>query len=93
MCSQHTSDERGPRGCGGRTVVRLDAAALWQRLDQLDRSQAWLAKKMGVSPAYVSMLVNGSRAPSARIRRRMLRVLGVGDYHQLFRLEDLDDDP
>ena len=93
MCSQHTSDERGPRERGGRTVVRLDAAALWQRLDQLDRSQAWLARKLGVSPAYVSMLVNGSRVPSKRIRLRMLRVLGVGDYHQLFRLEDLDDDP
>ena len=93
MCSQHINHDRGPRGRGGRTVVRLDAAALWQRLDQLDRSQAWLARKLGVSPAYVSMLVNGSRAPSKRIRKRMLRVLGVGDFHQLFRLEDLDDDP
>jgi len=93
MCSQHINHDRGPRGRGGRTFVRLDAAALWQRLDQLDRSQAWLARKLGVSPAYVSMLVNGSRAPSKRIRLRMLRVLGVGDSNQLFRLEDLDDDP
>ena len=93
MCSQHINHDRGPRGRGGRTVVRLDAAALWQRLDQLDRSQAWLARKLGVSPAYVSMLVNGSRAPSKRIRLRMLRVLGVGDFRQLFIMEDLDDDP
>ena len=93
MCSQHTSNARGPRGRGGRTVVRLDAAALWERLALLGRSQNWLAREMGVTPSYVSKLVNGSRTPSGRIRNRMLKVLGVSDFHQLFRLEDIDDDP
>ena len=93
MCSQHINRPRGPRGRGGRTVVRLDTAALWERLALLNRSQNWLAREMGVSPAYISMLVNGERAPSGRIRRRMLRALGVSDFHQLFRLEDRDDDP
>ena len=60
MCSQHTSHDRGPRGRGGRTVVRLDTAALWERLALLGRSQNWLAGEMGVTPSYVSKLVNGS---------------------------------
>ena len=93
MPSQHRSRPRGPRGRGGRTVVRLDAAALWERLALLDRSQNWLARQMGVSPAYVSLLVNGGRAPSGRIQKRMLKALGVNDFNQLFTLEVTDDQP
>ena len=91
--SQHRSRPRGPRGRGGRTVIRLDAAALWERLALLDRSQNWLAREMRVSPAYVSLLVNGGRAPSGRIPKRMLKALGVNDFHQLFTLEVTDDQP
>ena len=83
--------QKGPRRRGGRTVVRLNAAALWERLALLNRSQNWLAREIGVSPGYLSMLVNGGRAPSGRIRRRMLKALGVDDFHQLFRLEVTDE--
>ena len=93
MCSQHINRERGPRRRRGRSVVRLDTAALWERLALLNRSQNWLAREIGVSPAYVSMLVNEGRAPSGRIRTRMLKALGVDDFHQLFRLEVTDDEP
>ncbi|MDE2780342.1 MAG: helix-turn-helix transcriptional regulator [Chloroflexota bacterium] len=78
---------KGHRRRDGRTVVRLDAAALFQRLEMLGRSQNWLAKQVGVTPAYVSMLVNGGRSPSGRIRRRMLRALGVTRSRQLFKTE------
>ena len=93
MPSQHRSRPRGPRGREGRTVIRLDAAALWERLALLDRSQNWLAREMGVSPAYVSLLVNGGRAPSGRVQKRMLKALGVNDFNQLFTLEVTDDQP
>ena len=93
MRSQHTNHDRGPRRRRGRSVVRLDTAALWERLALLNRSQNWLAREIGVSPAYVSMLVNEGRAPSGRIRRRMLKALGVDDFHQLFRLEVINDEP
>ena len=92
MCSQHINHERDPRRRRGRSVVRLDTAALWERLALLNRSQNWLAREIGVSPGYVSMLVNEGRAPSGRIRQRMLRALGVDDFHQLFRLEEMDDE-
>ena len=92
MCP-HFDESRGPSGRGGRTVVRLNTIAFWDRLAMLDRSQNWLAREIGVSPGYISMLVNGERAPSGRIRKRMLRALGVEDHHQLFRWEEQFDDP
>ena len=85
------NNEKGPRRRGGRTVVRLDVAALWKRLAILNRSQNWLAREIGVSPGYVSMLVNSGRSPSGRIRRRMLKALELTEFHQLFRLEDRDE--
>ena len=88
-----TDESRGPRRRRGRTVVRLDTAALWKRLAVLNRSQNWLAREIGVSPGYVSMLVNAGRTPSGRIRKRMLKALGLNDFHQLFRLEVRDDEP
>ena len=92
MFSQHKNCKRGPRRRRGRSVVRLDTAALWERLALLNRSQNWLAREIGVSPGYVSMLVNEGRAPSGRIRTRMLKALGVSDFHQLFKLEEMDDE-
>ena len=91
--SSQTEESRGPRRRRGRTVVRLDTAALWKRLAVLNRSQNWLAREIGVSPGYVSMLVNAGRTPSGRIRKRMLKALGLNDFHQLFRLEVRDDEP
>ena len=58
-------------------MVRLKTQALWARLSLLGRSQNWLAREVGLSPGYLSTLVNEERAPSGRIRRRMQRVLGV----------------
>ena len=91
MCPK-TDKSRGPRRRRGRTVVRLDTAALWKRLAAINRSQNWLAREIGVSPGHVSMLVNGGRTPSGRVRNRMLKALGLNDFHQLFRLEVRDDE-
>ena len=59
----------------------------------MNRSQNWLAREIGVSPSYVSMLVNEGRTPSGRVRKRMLKALGLTDFHQLFRMEVQDDQP
>lgn len=71
----------------GRTVVWLKAEALWERLTLLGRSQNWLARETGISPGYLSMLVNNRRTPSGRVRRRMQQVLGVEDFHALFAVQ------
>ena len=91
MRSQDANESKGRPRRGGRTVVRLDAAALWKRLALLNRSQNWLAREIGISPGYLSLLVNEGRAPSGRIRRRMQKALGVEDFHELYRLEDGND--
>ena len=75
-----------------RTVVLLKTKALWDRLALLDRSQNWLAREVGISPGYLSTLVNEGRAPSGRIRQRMKAVLGVEDFDELFELRHEDDD-
>ncbi len=77
MSLDHIEESEDPRRRRRRTVVRLNTAALWERLALLGRSQNWLAGKAGISPGYLSMLVKEGRAPSGRIRLRMQEVLGV----------------
>ena len=71
-----------------RTVAMLKPEPLWERLAVLGRSQNWLAREAGISPGYLSMLVNGKRAPSGCLRRRLQRLLDVEDFHELFALQD-----
>ena len=70
-----------------RTAVRLRPQALWDRLALLHRSQNWLADQLGISRSHLSRLVNGERATSGGLRRRMQRVLEVEDFHELFVIE------
>ena len=88
MNLRKANERTGHRKRGGRAVVRLDEAVLWKRLALLNRSQSWLAQEIGISPGYLSMLVNTGRAPSGRIRERMQKALGVDDFNELFRLEE-----
>lgn len=91
MSSRDANQMKGSPRRAGRTVVRLDAAALWRRLNILNRSQNWLAREVGISPGYLSTLVNEGRAPSGRIRRRMQKALRVENFHELFEQEMSDD--
>ncbi|MDE0476370.1 MAG: helix-turn-helix transcriptional regulator [Gammaproteobacteria bacterium] len=76
-----------------RVVVTLKPEPLWERLAVLGRSQNWLAREAGISRGYLSMLVNGKRSPSGRIRRRLLRILELEDFHELFTLRSGRDEP
>ena len=75
-----------------RTVVMLKTQALWDRLALMGRSQGWLARQVGISSSYMSTLVNSGRAPSGRIRRRMLRFLEMKDFHELFMFRKREDE-
>ena len=57
----------------------------------LNRSQNWLAREIGISPGYVSKLVNTGRSPSGRIRRPDAQGLELTEFEDLFRLEDSDE--
>ena len=92
MAPERKEEPRGSRRRGARSAVRLDARSLWARLALLNRSQNWLAQEIGISSGYLSKLVTAGRPPSGRIRRRMLKALGVDDFHELFKLEEEEQD-
>lgn len=72
--------------------VRLNAHALWTRLNRLSMSQNELAHLAGTSSGYLSQLVNGHKYPSPVMRRRLMRVLGDVSFDELFVVEDDEDD-
>jgi len=51
--------------------------ALIRRLAELDKSQLWLAKQLGVDPANISFYVSGKRVPRANTFLRICDILGV----------------
>ena len=67
--------------------VWLNPVAVWDSLDQLDISQNQLARLAGISPGHLSLLMNGKRSPAPGVRRRLMRALGVDDFHVLFVME------
>ena len=67
--------------------VWLNPVAVWELLDQLDISQNQLARLAGISPGHLSLLMNGKRSPAPGVRRRLMRTLGVEDFHVLFVME------
>lgn len=67
--------------------VWLNPVAVWELLDQLDISQNQLARLAGISPGHLSLLMNGKRSPAPGVRRRLMKALGVDDFHVLFIME------
>lgn len=65
----------------GRLRVRLKAVALWGRLAVMNRSQNWLAREIGITPSYLSMLVNGvgivEGRPKSAASNRVVSLAGV----------------
>jgi transcriptional regulator with XRE-family HTH domain len=45
-----------------------------------ERTGAWLARKTGKSPAYVTKVLNGSRRPSPDFKARASEALGVPEH-------------
>lgn len=46
-------------------------------LDSQERTGAWLSRKTGKSPAYVTKVLNGTRRPSPDFKARAAEALGV----------------
>ena len=67
--------------------VWLNPVAVWELLDQLEISQNQLARLAGISPGHLSLLMNGKRSPAPAVRRRLMKALGVDDFHRLFIME------
>ena len=68
-------------------TTQLKSVAVWRRLTELNRSQAWLARKADITPGYLSLLIAGRRHPSSDVRQRIQDALGVEDFSDLFAME------
>ena len=71
--------------------ARLDPDRAWERLHVLNMSQHELARRIGRSPRFVSDLFHGRRYASGETRRRLMEVLQVNSFEDLFILEETDD--
>ena len=67
--------------------VKLSPNRVWELLNRLNMSQNELARMACISSGYLSQLMSGTRCPSAEVRRRLMDVLRVADFDDLFILE------
>ena len=70
--------------------VKLRPDRVWELLNRLNMTQNELARLAGISSGYLSQLMSGSRCPSAEVRRKLMDLLGVADFDDLFILERVD---
>ena len=71
--------------------VRLDQRKAWERLNVLNMSQNELARRIGRTSGYVSQMLNGERCPAPETRKRLMKVLEVSRFEDLFLLEENGD--
>ena len=71
--------------------ARLDAEKAWERLSVLNMGLNELARRIGRSRSFVSDLFHGRRYAAAETRRRLMAVLEVSRFEDLFILEENDD--
>ena len=70
--------------------VRLSPDRVWELLNRLNMTQNELARLAGISSGYLSQLMSGTRCPSAELRRKLMEVLGITHFDDLFILEKTD---
>ena len=70
-----------------RPRVRLNPEAVWEHLSRRNMTQNELARAVGITSGHISLLMNGKRSPSPRVRRRLQAALGVTNFDELFILE------
>lgn len=70
--------------------VKLNPRAVWELLNRRNMSQNELARLLDTSSGYLSQLISGTRCPSAPFRKKLMGVLGVAEFDDLFILENTD---
>ena len=74
-----------------RVRVWLNSDALWVHLRRRGISQNDLARRAGITGAYLSQLVNRKRNPSFQTMQRLLAALGGVTFHDIFIVERCDE--
>ena len=70
--------------------VRLRARAVWDCLVVKNMSQNELARRLGITSGYLSLLINGRRGPSPSLRQRIQAELSDVSFSDLFMIEHTD---
>jgi transcriptional regulator with XRE-family HTH domain len=68
--------------------VQLNAAAIRRILAEKNRTQNWLAQRVGTTSGYMSQMLAGHRHPSPKMRRAILKVLKGYDFKEIFVLPE-----
>ncbi len=70
--------------------VKINQRRVWELQSRRHLNQNELAALIGTSSGYFSQLMCGTRSPSPDLRRRLMGVLGVADFDDLFILEAVE---
>ena len=68
--------------------VMLKSQPVWDRLNRRNMSQNDLAKMLDISSSHLSRLINGRRGPSPSVRRRLMEVLRISEFDEIFVVVD-----
>ena len=74
-----------------RPVIKVNRRVVWDRLARLNITQNDMARRVGISSAYLSRLISGKRSPSPGMRVRLLQALDYPAFEDLFIVVSADE--
>ncbi len=69
--------------------IKLNQAEVTDSIARRNMSKNMLAIRIGISSGYLSQLMHGSRCPSPKVRRRLLKVLKPLTFDDIFIVEEI----
>ena len=67
--------------------VLLRSDKIEQYLIEKNRSQSWLASRIGISRGYMSQLISRQRCASPELRQNMMKTLSISDFDEIFEIK------
>ncbi len=68
--------------------VYINTDVVREKLIRSNLSQGCLAKRLGVCTGYMSQLLDGSRHPSAKVRKRLMSIFSESSFDDLFIIKE-----
>ena len=70
--------------------IHIKGTALRFMLARQNKTLKWLAKKISVSPQYVTMLLNETRFPSPDMREKIMGQFAGSSWDRFFYIKERD---
>lgn len=64
--------------------VKANANAIRHILAKRNQTLKWLTYRLDITNGYLSQIMCGRKSPSPKLRQRMMRVLEVKNFNELF---------